>query len=95
MQASHKKQIKMKFHEINSKFRFHFSDATEVLTAIEFKGETARCSECRFKKVASRSFSGRPDYSCRLEYKNTQCGIPNNKWSNENERIDNKQIIYK
>ena len=39
--------------------------------------------------------AGRPDYGCRLDYTDTMCGVPNNKWSKGNERPDNKQIIYK
>ena len=85
----------MKFHELNSKFRFHFSNATEVLNVVEFDEKTARCTQCRFRKVDSRNMAGRPDYGCRLDYTDTMCGVPNNKWSKGNERPDNKQIVYK
>ena len=81
----------MKDYPINSRVKYHFTDAIEIIKVVVFTGNDSRCSQCRFKKVALRNcMTGRiEEWGCRLNRVNTGCGVKGN------ERIDNKQVYYK
>ena len=80
----------MKEYPINSRVKYHFTDAVEVMNVIEFNGNGSRCSQCRFRKVTGRhNMTGRiEEWGCRMDYVNTGCGVKGN------ERSDNKQVVY-
>lgn len=86
----------MKFHEIDTKFKMIYSNgAIEILKVVEHDGSNARCTKCRFRKAERNTFTGAiHSWGCRLDYNNTMCGVPNNRWSNGNERPDGKSVIY-
>ena len=80
----------MKDYPINSRVKYHFTDAVEIIKVIEFAGNGNKCSQCRFKKVALRHpMTGRiEEWGCRLDNIETGCG------SVGNERSDKKQVFY-
>ena len=80
----------MKAYPVNSKVKFHFVDAVEILRVVEHNGDKNKCQFCRFGKVVGRHcMTGRiEEWGCRMNNIETGCG------SIGNDRFDCKSVFY-